>query len=60
MGDPEAKISCTVPEEKLKDVLAIEYNTKKEFLDLLLKQDPEQKTLKDLEGEKPSLSIMLS
>ncbi len=56
MGDPEAKISCTVPEEKLKDVLANEYNTKKDFLDLLLKQDPEQKTLKDLEEGKPLLS----
>lgn len=50
------KISCTVPEEKLKDVLANQYTTKKEFLDLLLKQDPEQKTLKDLEEEKPSPS----
>ena len=50
------KISCTVPDEKLKDLLLKEYNSKKNFSGLLLKQYPEQKTLEDLEEEKPEPS----
>jgi hypothetical protein len=50
------KISCTVPVETLKDLLLKEYNSKKNFSGLLLKQDPEQKTLEDLEEEKPEPS----